>query len=146
MNFFEAELKKIMGNSDILKDQKYVGCVCYGTISEDLIARMEFVTLGVGDHYEGLRASIINRKEGMVDSVLIRFADIWGKQKVSNSNFKEGVNPYIWTNKGKSERYVFHPGASDYQNVADAVKNYLSIFQDIVVTQENQDCTLQMVT
>ena len=27
MNFFESELKKIMGNSNILKDQKYVG-VC----------------------------------------------------------------------------------------------------------------------
>ena len=45
MNFFESELKKIMGNSNILKDQKYVGRMCYGTISEDLRARVEFVTL-----------------------------------------------------------------------------------------------------
>lgn len=32
MNFFESELKKIMGSSDILKDQKFVGRMCYGTI------------------------------------------------------------------------------------------------------------------
>ena len=31
MNFFESELKKIMGDSAILNDQKYVGRLCYGT-------------------------------------------------------------------------------------------------------------------
>ena len=92
MNFFESELKKIMGNSNILKDQKYVGRMCYGTISEDLRARIEFVTLGVHDHYAGLKTSIINRKEGVVDSMLLRFTDIWGKPKVSNPNFREGVS------------------------------------------------------
>lgn len=56
-----------MENSGILKDQKYVGRICYGTISEDLRARVEFVTLGVSDHYAGLKTSIINRKEGVVD-------------------------------------------------------------------------------
>ena len=106
MNFFESELKKIMGNSNILKDQKYVGRMCYGTISEDLRARIEFVTLGVHDHYAGLKTSIINRKEGVVDSMLLRFTDIWGKPKVSNPNFREGVNPHIWTDNGKSDWYV----------------------------------------
>ena len=146
MNFFESELKKIMGNSDILKDQKFVGRMCYGTIGGDLRARIEFVTLGVSDHYAGLKAAIINRKEGVVDSVLLRFTDIWGKPKVSNPNFKEGVNPHIWTDSGKSEWYVFHPSAADYQKVADTVENYLSIFQDMSMTQESQDCTMQMGT
>lgn len=146
MNFFESELKKIMENSGILKDQKYAGRICYGTISEDLRARVEFVTLGVSDHYAGLKASIINRKEGVVDSILLRFTDIWGKPKVSNPNFKEGVNPHIWTDNGKSEWYVFHPAAEDYQKVADTVENYLSVFQDMTMTQENQDCTMQMGT
>ena len=84
MNFFESELKKIMGDSAILKDQKYVGRMCYGTIGGDLRARVEFVTLGVSDHYAGIKASVINRKEGVVDSILLQFSDIWGKQKVSN--------------------------------------------------------------
>lgn len=146
MNFFESELKKIMGNSNILKNQKYVGRMCYGTISEDLRARVEFVTLGVSDHYAGLKASIINRKEGVVDSILLRFSDIWGKPKVSNPNFREGVNPHIWTDNGNSEWYVFQPGVADYQKVADSVENYLSIFQDMAMTQERQDCTMQMGT
>ena len=146
MNFFESELKKIIGNSAILKDQKYVGRMCYGTIGGDLRARVEFVTLGVSDHYAGIKASVINRKEGVVDSILLRFSDIWGKPKVSNPNFKEGVNPHIWTDSGKSDWYVFRPGAAEYQKVADTLENYMSVFQDMVMAQAEQDCTIQMGT
>ena len=96
MTFFEEELKKIMAESAILKDQRYVGRICYGTIGEDLRARIEFVTLGISNQYAGLKASIFNRKEGVVDSVLLRFMDVWGKQKVGNPNFREGVEPHIW--------------------------------------------------
>ena len=146
MNFFESELKKIMGDSAILKYQKYVGRMCYGTIGGDLRARVEFVTLGVSNHYAGIKASVINRKEGVVDSILLRFSDIWGKPKVSNPNFKEGVNPHIWTDNGKSDWYVFYPGAAEYRKAADTLENYLSIFQDVSMTQESQNCTMQMGT
>ena len=146
MNFFESELKKIMGDSAILKDQKYVGRMSYGTIGGDLRARVEFVTLGVSNHYAGIKASVINRKEGVVDSILLRFSDIWGKPKVSNPNFKEGVNPHIWTDNGKSDWYVFYPGAAEYRKAADTLENYLSIFQDVSMTQESQNCTMQMGT
>ena len=44
MNFFEQELRKIMVGSGILKDQKYVGRLCYGTIGEGIRARVEIVT------------------------------------------------------------------------------------------------------
>ena len=146
MNFFESELKKIMGDSAILKDQKYVGRMCYGTIGGDLRARVEFVTLGVSNHYAGIKASVINRKEGVVDSILLRFSDIWGKPKVSNPNFKEGVNPHIWTDNGKRDWYVFYPGAAEYRKAADTLENYLSIFQDVSMTQESQNRTMQMGT
>ena len=146
MNFFESELKKIMGDSAILKDQKYVGRMCYGTIGGDLRARVEFVTLGVSNHYAGIKASVIKRKEGEVDSILLRFSDIWGKPKVSNPNFKEGVNPHIWTDNGKSDWYVFYPGAAEYRKAADTLENYLSIFQDVSMTQESQNRTMQMGT
>ena len=144
MNFFESELKKIMENSGILKDQKYVGRICYGSISEDLRARVEFVTLGASDHYAGLKASIINRKEGVVDSILLRFTDIWGKQKVSNPNFREGVNPHIWTDSGKSDWYVFRPTTADYQKLAGSVENYLSVFQDMIMAHIQEESGMQI--
>ena len=137
MNFFESELKKIMGDSAILKDQKYVGRMCYGTIGGDLRARVEFVTLGVSDHYAGIKASVINRKEGVVDSILLQFSDIWGKQKVSNPNFKEGIVPHIWENKGKAW-YVYKPNQKDYQLLADEISQYVGLFQEAEMTQEQQ--------
>ena len=144
MNFFESELKKIMRNSAILKDQKYVGRMCYGTIGGDLRARVEFVTLGVSDHYAGIKASVINRKEGVVDSMLLRFTDIWGKPKTPT--FREGIAPHIWSCDGKYEWYGFHPGTADYQKVTESMENYLSIFQDMSMIQESQNCTMQMGT
>ena len=63
MNFFEEELKKMMGGSAILKDQKYVGRMCYGTISQDLRARVEFVTLGTCDHYAGIKQPLSTEKK-----------------------------------------------------------------------------------
>ena len=135
MTFFEEELKRIMAESAILKDQRYVGRICYGTIGEDLRARIEFVTLGISNQYAGLKASIFNRKEGVVDSVLLRFMDVWGKQKVGNPNFREGVEPHIWADGGKTDWYVFHPSKADYQKLAAGVERYLSVFQDMEMTQ-----------
>lgn len=131
MNFFENELRKIMEKSSILTDQRYVGRVCYGRINEDVCARIEFATLGVSDHYAGMKTSIINRKDGVVDSLLLRFSDIFGKRKVSNPNFKDGIIPYIWTNAGESEWYVFKPGEADYKKLTGEIDNYLSVFQEM---------------
>ena len=146
MNFFEQELKKIMDGSVILKNQKYVGRSCYGVIGEDLRARIEFVTLGTCDHYAGIKTTIINRKEGVVDSMVLRFTDIWGKPKVNNPNFRDGVNPHIWTNNGKSEWYAFHPALKDYQKIACSVDNYLSVFQDMDVVLARKENAMQMRT
>ena len=144
MNFFEEELKKMMGGSAIFKDQKYVGRMCYGTISQDLRARVEFVTLGTCDHYAGIKATNINRKEGVVDSMTQRFKDIWGKPKVSNPNFRDGVSPHIWTYDGKSDWYVFYPKAADYKKLAQSIENYLSVFQDLDMVPTRQDSVIQM--
>ena len=68
------------------------------------------------------------------------------RNESSNPNFKEGVNPHIWTDSGKSDWYVFRPGAAEYQKVADTLENYMSVFQDMVMAQAEQDCTIQMGT
>lgn len=136
MNFFEQEMKKIMGKSSVLKDQKYTGRKCYGTIDGDLRGCVEFVTLGISNHYEGIRASVINRREGQVDSVVLRFSDLLGKKKVNNPNFSEGIVPYIWEDRTAPAWYVYHPSPKDYESMGEALDNYLSIFQEQAMVQE----------
>lgn len=146
MNFFETELKKVMKESSILKDQKYVGRLCFGSIDADIRARIEFVTAGTSSRYEGIKASVINRKEGVVDSMLLRFSDVWGKKKVSSPNFKDGVMPHIWTDSSrKSDWYVFHPAKEDYRQLSARIERYLSVFQDMEMTQEQQNGIMQQM-
>lgn len=145
MNIFEKELKKVMAESAILRDQKYVGRACFGTVSEDVRARVEFVTIGRGSHYEGIKTSIINRKEGVVDSMLLRFSDIWGKRKVDNPNFKDGIMPHIWADNGKADWYVYHPTKQDYSQLSAGIERYLSVFQDMEMTQGEQEGSMQQV-
>lgn len=47
--------------------------------------------------------TLLNRREGEIDSSLLRFRDLWGMKKVSNPNFREGVSPHLWLNNGKAD-------------------------------------------
>lgn len=129
MNFFEQELKKIIAQSAVAGGASYVGRACFASLSPDLRAKLEFVTLGYADHYEALRLTILNRRDGPVDSVAIRFADLLGNKQVSNPNFSRGIVPYIWSSQGKHEWYVYQPNLSDYRQLAGAVDEYLQVYQ-----------------
>lgn len=138
MDFFEKELKKLVGESECLKDKKYVGRSCIGVIGGNLRARIQFVTLGVADQYAAVKTSIINKNEGVVDSLLLSFSDEWGRKKVDNPNFKEGLIPHIWMDCGKYEWYVYKPNAADYRQLTKSIEEYISMFQDMGMEQEGQ--------
>ena len=138
MNFFETELKKLMSESSVLQDQTYVGRICYGRLGEDLRARIEFVTLGVHEHYAGVKASIINRTDGVVDSMVFRFSDVWGRRKTDNPNFRDGIMPHIWQDSGKASWYVFRPSKEDYSQLAEGIESYLAVFQELGQSQGTQ--------
>lgn len=120
MNFFENELKKICGSCDTLYDKRYVGRACLGRIDENITAKVEFVTLGVADQYTALRASVINRNEGKIDSVTIRLKEVMA-----------APNPHIWDDYGKIEWYGCKPTAADYKNLSESVESYLEAFAPV---------------
>lgn len=130
MTTFEKELRKLFDHDAIFSDARFVGRTCYGKISDSLRIRAEFVTLGHANHYEALKVSLINRNEGVVDSTLLRFQEILGTKPVNNPNFKEGVSPHLWVYQGKLEWYAYQPTPADFEKLADAVGNYLEVFQE----------------
>ena len=129
MNYFEQELKKVIAQSDVAGGASYVGRACFVSPAPDLRAKLEFVTLGYADHYEALRLTILNRRDGPVDSITIRFSDLFGKKQVTNPNFSGGIVPYIWTSQGKHDWYVYKPNLGDYRQLAGAVDEYLQVYQ-----------------
>ena len=122
MTFFEQELRKIVGA--IYPDAKYVGRAAYVDIGGINRAKFEFITLDCADHYEAIRASIINRCDGKLDSVTLRFSDLFSKKNLPMSQ-----NPHAWAYNGKVEWYGFTPSAADYDSLIAAVSDYTEMFE-----------------
>ena len=136
MNFFEQELHKIVAPK--YPDATCVGRACYVRLNELNRAKIQFVTGIVANQYHALRVSILNRNEGQVDVLLLNLSDILGKKQTSNPNFRNGISPYIWDDYGKADWYVYHPNSGDYQQLTDAVSEYLEVFQEQSQTADTQ--------
>lgn len=130
MNYFEQELRKLFGNDTAISDKKFVGRAFFGKLTDKLRVKIEFVTMGIADHYQGIKATVINRNDGPVDTVSFSFSDLLGKKTVSNPNFRDGITPYIWRYGEQIDWYVYKPNKADYDQISGAINNYLDVFRE----------------
>ena len=131
MNFFEGELRKLFGDGRTISAPSFAGRACLGTLGKDLRVRAEFVTTGVADHYNALKIKVMNRTEGEVDTLLLRFQNVWGRKPVpGNPNFPRGVMPHIWTCDNKTEWYAWAPAPADREQLLRQVRQYLEPFRE----------------
>lgn len=142
MTFFEKEMRKLFQHGLSFQETIFAGRACYGKLDEDIRVRMEFATEGVADHYSALKVTLLNRKEGSIDSLLLRFSEVLGRKQTTNPNFREGMFPHIWKDGNDFAWYVCQPTAADYKTLADAVGSYTSMFQGGDLTQGMDSMTL----
>ena len=128
MTFYEQELRKIVGAR--YPDATYVGRACYVRLSEQNRAKIQFVTEWISNQYNALQITILNRSEGKVDTLRLRFSDLLGAKLTSNPNFQCGAEPHVWDDYGKVHWYVYSPTQQDYEVFSNAVADYLELFQD----------------
>ena len=69
MTRYEQELRKLFDGSDLMDCPQYSGRVCVGELGKDLRVRAEFFSAHVADQYDAIRLTVLNRKEGVVDSL-----------------------------------------------------------------------------
>ena len=86
MTFYEQELKKLFGGSNVIRDAKYSGKTLLGRIDDELRVKLQFVYTGTRDHYNALRLKIINRTDGEVDAETFKFSDILGGNPAYQNN------------------------------------------------------------
>lgn len=130
MNFFANELRKVFLDEALISEPSFVGRSCYGYLGKDLRVRAEFVAPRIVDHYDALKISILNRTNGVVDTISLRFKDLLGRKSVPNNpNFPNGVDPYIWVYREQAEWYAYHPSTADYEVLRNAAKSYLDVFR-----------------
>lgn len=131
MNFFEGELRKLFGDGKTISSPSFAGRACLGTLGKDLRVRAQFVTTGYADHYDALKITVMNRTEGEVDSLLVKFRDVLGKKMIpGNPYFKNGLFPHIWVCDGKAEWYAYQPTQADRNLLRQQVSEYLDPFRD----------------
>lgn len=126
MNFYEQELRKIIGIG--FPQATYVGRACYIPLGEQLRAKIQFTTCGCVDKYEGLRVTILNRHEGKMDEILLEFGDLLGLRPVDNPNFPQGVIPHIWVDREQPRWYAYKPMSQDYDLLGQSAQAYIGIF------------------
>ena len=125
MNFFEQQLRRLAAACGEVQNPVFAGRACFGDLGAENRVKLQFITLGHADHYPAVKASILNRAEGEVDSLVFRFSDVWGKKM--DSNYNGGV-PHIWTSSGKSEWYGYQPTNQDFKILAAELGGYLDVF------------------
>lgn len=132
MTKFEQELRRMFDYDAVFPHTKFVGNACYGRLTDQIRVKICFQTGRIADQYDRLKVALLNRNEGVIDSMVLKFQDVWGVKKVSNPNFREGVSAHLWRDGNAVDWYVYHPTEADCQKLAGAVKTYLEVFQEPV--------------
>ena len=131
MTRYEQELRKLFDGSGLMDRPQYSGRVCVGELGKDLRVRAEFLSTCVANQYDAIRLTVLNRTEGVVDRTMLRFKDVWGKKPVpGNPNFRSGVLPHLWDDRGDVDWYAYHPSVADYDALRQSIGQYLSVFRE----------------
>jgi hypothetical protein len=125
MNFFEQQLRRLAAACEGISNPVFAGRACYGDLGADNRVKLQFVTQGHADHYSAIRATILNRVDGEVDTLLFRFSDVWGKKM--DSAYHNGI-PHIWSDGGKDDWYGYRPTDQDFKILAGQLGGYLDVF------------------
>ena len=142
MSFFTEELKKC---TEDFEGRKCIGNAMYIPLGENNRLKIFFTTLGYADHYEALSISAVDKNSGVIDKNTIKFADVWGKKKVSNPNFKDGITPYIWKYGNDVSWYVYTPTPRDMELLAEQISDYAELFMEQnMELQESPAMTMSM--
>lgn len=124
MNFFEKELRKIVGNQSAFENAKYIGRACIAELDGGVKLKAEFITGIVADHYQTLKLTAINPADGVIDRQLLSFNDYFKKQSIGGIP----TTPHIWVCGGEGQWYT-EPTIAEKAAIGDAVQDYAELFE-----------------
>ena len=122
MNKMERELRRLFSESDIIYKAMYSGRTMIGMIDHDVRVKIEFATTRVSGKYDAIKATVLNRTEGIVDTTLFKISDMIG--------LKNGHELHIWDDGNKADWFVVSPTASDYDKMSDVLHDYMAMFAE----------------
>ena len=82
--------------------------------------------------YDRLKVTVLNRREGEIDSLIFKFQDIWEAKLVRKPDFGRGMPPHLWDDYGRVSWCGYKPTLADYWQLSEAVDSYLAVFLEQV--------------
>lgn len=125
MNFYEQEMRMMFGSKKNIKEAKFCGKVMLAKLNDELRVKLQFVEMGYANHYSAIRMTIINRKDGELDTITFRFEDIIGLKAMRSG---DKVEPYMWTYNNESWWYTPVMDA-EKKKIADTINGFISMYQ-----------------
>ena len=90
----------MFGTGASFSEPRFVGNCCYGRLTDQIRVKINFQTGMVADHYDRLKVTLLNRNEGTIDSMVVKFGDVWGLKKTLIPTSATGKSPYLVLWKG----------------------------------------------
>ena len=132
-NFYERQLKRMFSDLDAdSTDTVFAGKAMLSKISDDLRAKVEFVTGRMASQYEGLKLSIISKNEGIIDSQTFMFHEIIGLKGASRDR-----RPHVWDDNGKAAWFGYEPTSAELETIGAKVEDYISMYADLDLSENH---------
>ncbi len=126
MNIYEREMRMMFADNDVIKNPLIVGRTLTGILDEDLRVKLKLIASEVQGKYDTIRAVIINRTGGEVDSQNFLFADIIGMQQRKNG--LPPIAPHMWDNNNPKGAWYIPPTIEQKALIGDTVLEYTNMF------------------
>ena len=133
MNFFEQELRRLLGDETIIKRLSFAGPACWGWLNDDLRVKAQFICADMGRYqYDALEITVMDIMDKPVGVALLKFQDVWGLQFIPEiPNLPDGFAPHIWTCRGKAEWHGWRPAPADRELLRQQIRRHLKPFRDL---------------
>ena len=136
MNFFEQQLRNIFNGSEHSNDIKYIGRSCYITLDEATKVKATFISTLISNQYDALRLEVLNRNDGAVDKLTLRFADYFTRSANRNNC------PHLWESDGKACWYGT-PFGSELSALSSAANEYVGVFAPESEQTQNEEMEME---
>ena len=123
MTFFEQTLRQILQNIDAT----YIGKTAYVKNGNNRIKISIYNTFSV-DQYDAIALAVLNKEDGQLDGITLKFSDLIGIKPTNNPNFRNGISPHIWKDGREIDWYVYCPTIEDFNTMHETVKAYIDLW------------------
>ena len=125
MTVFEKEMRHFFKNDKLIENKVFIGKVLTAKLNETTNIKVFWDTQIVADNYLGFTIKIINKANGVIDTIYVKISDIIGLIDFGDRK----IHHYIWENRGDVGWYGPEPTEQQIQKVMNVISDYIMLYK-----------------